>query len=114
MSLQANNEIALHVADPDVAERFYVDVLGCTVTDRKPDCISLTSGSLRLYLLRDPQPVHDRAIPSFDTPNRSAALEQLRQAGCTFVPIGPHAPGEVYVQDPYGVVFDVIERGGSA
>ena len=76
MSLQANNEIALHVAEPDVAERFYVDVLGCTVTDRKPDCISLTSGSLRLYLLRDPQPVHDRAIPSFDTPNRSAALER--------------------------------------
>ena len=31
-------------------------------------------------------------------------------AGCRLVPIGPHAPDGSYVQDPFGVVFDVIER----
>ena len=110
MPFTANNELALHVPDPAAAESFYVDVLGCAVFDRTPDCVSLTSGALRLYLLRDPAPTHDAVVPSFDVPDRAAALERLRAAGCTLVPIGPHAPGEHYVRDPFGVVFDVIER----
>ena len=107
---RANNELALHVADPEAAERFYVDTLGCRVFDRSPDCISLTSGALRLYLLRDPAPTHDRVVPSFDVADRAAALAALQAAGCTLVPIGPHAPGEMYVRDPFGVVFDVVAR----
>jgi catechol 2,3-dioxygenase-like lactoylglutathione lyase family enzyme len=106
----ANNELALHVADPNAAEEFYTQVLGCTVVDRTRDCVSLISGALRLYLLRDPDPTHDAVVPSFDVPNRAAALVRLQSAGCTLVPIGPHAPGESYVRDPHGIVFDVIER----
>ena len=110
MSFTANNELALHVPDPAAAESFYTEVLGCVVVDRTPDCISLTNGMLRLYLLRDPVRTHDAVVPSFDVPDRAAALARLAAAGCRFVPIGPHAPGEVYVQDPFGVIFDVIER----
>ena len=110
MKFSGNNEIALHVVDPSAAEDFYVKTLGCTVTNRTPDCISLTNGALRLYLLRDPVRTHDAVIPSFDVPDRTAALAQLQSAGCTLVPIGPHAPGEFYVRDPHGVIFDVIER----
>ena len=112
MIFSANNELALHVADPASAERFYTETLGCVVVDRTPDCISLTNGALRLYLLRDPHRSHDAVIPSFDVPNRAAALARLKAAGCSFVPIGPHAPGEFYVRDPHGVIFDVIERDG--
>jgi catechol 2,3-dioxygenase-like lactoylglutathione lyase family enzyme len=107
---RANDEMALHVADPAAAERFYVETLGCRVTDRSPDCVSLANGALRLYLLRDPAPTHDRVVPSFDVADRDAAIAALRAAGCTLVPIGPHAPGESYVRDPFGVVFDVIAR----
>jgi catechol 2,3-dioxygenase-like lactoylglutathione lyase family enzyme len=110
MNFTANNELALHVPDPAAAEAFYTGTLGCTVTDRTPDCISLTNGALRLYLLRDPVRTHDAVIPSFDVEDRAAALVQLLSAGCTLVPIGPHAPGEFYVRDPFGVIFDVIER----
>ena len=106
----ANNELALHVADPDVAESFYTRVLGCEVVSRTTDCIALRSGALRLYLLRDPLPGHEQVVPSFDVPDRSAALATLQAAGCTLVPIGPHAPGEHYLRDPYGILFDVIER----
>lgn len=106
----ANDELALHVADPAAAEGFYTGVLGCTVVSRTADCIALASGALRLYLLRDPAPIHDTVVPSFNVPNRAAALAQLEQAGCTLVPIGPHAPGEHYVRDPYGIIFDVVER----
>jgi len=49
-------------------------------------------------------------VPSFDVADRKAALATLQAAGCTLVPVGPHAPGEVYVKDPNGVVFDVTER----
>ena len=112
MTFFANNELALHVADPNAAEEFYTRMLGCTVVGRTPDCVSLTSGALRLYLLRDPVPTHDAVVPSFDVPNRAAALGLLQSAGCTLVPIGPHAPGESYVRDPHGIVFDVIERPG--
>jgi catechol 2,3-dioxygenase-like lactoylglutathione lyase family enzyme len=106
----ANNELALHVADPAAAEKFYTEVLGCVVFDRAPNCISLTNGALKLYLLRDPAPTHDAVIPSFSVTDRAAALAQLKSAGCALVPIGPHAPGEFYVKDPNGIIFDVVER----
>ena len=106
----ANNELALHVSDPATAESFYTNVLGCEVVNRTPDCIALRSGALRLYLLRDPTPGHEPVVPSFDVPDRAAAVAALRAAGCTLVPIGPHAPGEHYLRDPHGVLFDVIER----
>ena len=111
MTFTANDELALHVPDPAAAESFYTGVLGCTVFDRSDDCISLRNGALRLYLLRDPARTHDAVVPSFDVPDRAAALDLLRAAGCTLVAIGPHAPGGFYVQDPFGVVFDVVERG---
>jgi histidine triad (HIT) family protein len=110
VAFRANNELALHVPDPPAAESFYVDVLGCTVFDRTTDCISLENGALRLYLLRDPQPAHEQVVPSFDVPNRAEALARLQAAGCSLVPIGPHAPGEHYVRDPFGILFDVVER----
>lgn len=111
MRFAANNELALHVPDPAAAESFYTEVLGCVVTDRTPDCISLRSGALRLYLLRDPARTHDAVVPSFDVPDRAAAIAMLRDAGCTLVPIGPHAPDDFYLRDPSGVIFDVVERG---
>jgi len=106
----ANNELALHVPDPAAAESFYVETLGSVVFDRTPDCISLKNGALRMYLLRDPTPTHEQVVPSFDVPNRAEAIARLQAAGCTLVPIGPHAPGEHYVRDPFGVLFDLIER----
>lgn len=110
----ANNELALHVVDPGAAEAFYAGVLGCEVVSRTPDCITLSSGALRLYLLRDATQGHEPVVPSFDVPNRASALRELQAAGCTLVPIGPHAPGEHYVRDPHGVLFDVVERADRA
>ena len=111
-TLRANNELALHVPDPERAATFYADVLGCRIVSREPECIEVTSGPLRLFLLRDPAPTHDRVVPSFDVADRDAALSHLVASGCTLIPIGPHSPEGVYVCDPFGVVFDVIERPG--
>jgi catechol 2,3-dioxygenase-like lactoylglutathione lyase family enzyme len=113
-SFLASNELALHLPNPEAAELFYVRILGCDVVERTADCISLTSGALRLYLLRDPARTHDAVVPSFDVPDRAAALMALQAVGCKLIPIGPHAPNEVYVQDPFGIVFDLIERPDAA
>lgn len=112
LTFRANDELALHVPDPAAAEAFYAGVLGCRVTSRSEDCVALASGALRLYLLRDPERTHDAVVPSFDVSDRAAALATLQAAGCTLVPIGPHAPGDHYLRDPFGVVFDVVERQG--
>lgn len=105
-----NNELALHVGDPVAASTFYVNVMGCRLIDSNPQCVELTSGALRLFLLPDAEPTHERLVPSFSVPDRAAALATLQRAGCTLIPIGPHAPGDHYVRDPNGVLFDVIER----
>ena len=109
-SFRANNELALHVADPDAAAAFYERALGCRIANRTDGWIELASGALRLYLVRDPAPTHDRVIPSFDVADRAEAVRHLRDAGCTLVPIGPHSPDGHYLRDPSGVVFDVIQR----
>jgi hypothetical protein len=104
-TLQGNSELALHVADPASAVAFYTNVLGCTEISRSPDRIEVTSGALRLFLLRDPAPTHDgRPVV------RRSGLRTLGAAGWTLVPIGPHSPDGVYLRDPHGVLFDVIER----
>lgn len=112
-TFRANNELALHVPDPDAAARFYESVLGCRIAERLPEYIEVQSGALRLFLVRDPASTHDRVIPSFDVADRAAAVAHLQAHGCTPIPIGPHAPGGFYLRDPSGVIFDVIERSGA-
>lgn len=111
--IHGNNELALHVADPESAASFYTEVLGCTLIGADPDCVELVSGALRLFLLRDPSPSHEVVVPSFDVSDRAAELARLQAAGCTLEPIGPHSPDGSYVRDPFGVLFDVVERGSS-
>ena len=69
---RANNELALHVSDPTAAAVFYEGVLGCQVVRRAPDCIEITTGPLRLFLLRDPFGVVfdliERNSPTADPP----------------------------------------------
>ena len=82
--------------------------------DRTADCISLTNGALRLYLLRIR---HGRTTPWFRPSTcRTAARRWLncRRRDARYVPIGPHAPDDFYVKDPFGVVFDVVGRPDAA
>jgi hypothetical protein len=48
-------------------------------------------------------------IPSLDVPGYATARRHLEEAGCRLVPAGSHS-GAVYFQDPFGLVFDTIER----
>jgi catechol 2,3-dioxygenase-like lactoylglutathione lyase family enzyme len=110
MRFAANNELALHVPDPAAAAEFYTRVLGCRLVAREDVMVTLESGALRLYLLRDPTLRHRAPIPSYDVADREAERARLIAAGCRTVPIGPHAPEGEYFVDPFGFVFDIVER----
>lgn len=110
MIFTGNNELALHVPDVEEAERFYAGIMGFIVVERTAGWTELSSGVLRLFLVRDGTRTHEAVVPSFSVPNRQLAIEQLVAAGCHLVPVGPHSPDGYYVRAPNGVLFDVIER----
>jgi catechol 2,3-dioxygenase-like lactoylglutathione lyase family enzyme len=106
---RSNCEIAIHVPDLARAEAFYAGVLGFRVVARAQDQLEIDTGALRLFVNRDPDALRTY-IPSLDVPDYAAARRHLEAAGCSTVPAGPHDQA-VYFQDPFGFVFDIIERG---
>lgn len=108
VEFRSNSEIAIHVSDLARARAFYGDVMGFRVVASSDDCLELETGALRLYVNRDPLDTHS-FIPSFDVADREAARRRLEASGCTAVPIASGA-GPSYFRDPFGFVFDVIER----
>jgi catechol 2,3-dioxygenase-like lactoylglutathione lyase family enzyme len=105
---RSNCEIAIHVPDLARAEVFYAGVLGFRLVARSADQLEFDTGALRLYVNRDPDILRSY-IPSLDVPNYAAARRHLEAAGCKTVPAGAHS-GAVYFVDPFGLVFDIIER----
>jgi catechol 2,3-dioxygenase-like lactoylglutathione lyase family enzyme len=95
---------------PDLAwaEAFYAGVLGFRLLARSADQLEFDTGALRLYVNRDLEALRPY-IPSLDVPDYAAARRHLEEAGCQLVSAGSHS-GAVYFQDPFGLVFDIIER----
>jgi catechol 2,3-dioxygenase-like lactoylglutathione lyase family enzyme len=108
VAFRSNCEIAIHVPDLARAEVFYAGVLGFRLVARSADQLEFDTGALRLYVNRDPETVIPY-IPSLDVANYARARRHLEAAGCKLVSAGTHS-GAVYFQDPFGLVFDIIER----
>jgi catechol 2,3-dioxygenase-like lactoylglutathione lyase family enzyme len=109
VTFRSNCEIAIHVPDLARAEAFYGGVLGFRLPAKSADQLEFDTGSLRLYVNRDAAALIPY-IPSLDVPDYAAARRKhLEAAGCKIVPAGTHS-GAVYFQDPFGLVFDIIER----
>jgi catechol 2,3-dioxygenase-like lactoylglutathione lyase family enzyme len=105
---RANNEIAIHVADLGKAAHFYGDVLGFKLLGRTERQLEFDTGALRLYVNLDSRPMAG-FIPSFDVSDREAAREYLFALGCKPVLI-PSQPGLYYMRDPFGLMFDLVQR----
>lgn len=107
-SFRSNREVAIHAPDLARAEAFYAGVLGCRVLSRSDDQLAFDTGTLTLYVNRDHTARHSY-IPSFDVPDYAAARRHLEAAGCRTVSVSGH-DAAVYFMDPFGFVFDIIER----
>ena len=105
-AFHANREIAIHVPDLAPAEEFYGKTLGFRLVRRTLDQLEFDTGELRLYVNRDASSLIPY-IPSFDVDDYPAARRFLEAAGCTLKFAGDQA---TYYQDPFGFVFDIIER----
>lgn len=105
--LRSNREIAIHVSDLERAEAFYGKVLGFRLVRRSLDQLEFDTGELRLYVNRDSSSLISY-IPSFDVDDYSEARRFLEAAGCTLRFAGEQSVP--YFEDPFGFVFDVIER----
>lgn len=107
-AFRGNNEVAIHVPDLAKAEAFYVGVMGLRLIAKTSDQLTIDAGALRLYINRDSQ-LLQTFIPSFDVSNYSAARQHLEAAGTKTTSAGEHSPS-VYFRDPFGFVFDLVER----
>jgi catechol 2,3-dioxygenase-like lactoylglutathione lyase family enzyme len=108
---RSNSEVAVHVPDLGKAGHFYGEVLGFRLVSRTERQLEFDTGKLRLYVNLDSRPLHSY-VPSLDVADREAAREYLEAAGCKPVPISSQ-PGLYYMRDPFGMVFDLVERRDS-
>ena len=106
-AFRANADIAIHVDDLGAARAFYVGVLGLPLVEQSATHLAVDAGAFRLWINYDPAERRS-FVPSFDVPDATAAREVLLRAGCQIAHEG-HAGG-FYARDPFGFVFDVIER----
>ena len=105
--LRSNREIAIHVPDLARAEEFYGKRLGFRMVRRTLDQLEFDTGELRLYVNRDvSKPIS--YIPSFDVDDYHDARRFLEAAGCKVRFAGEQSVP--YFEDPFGFVFDIIER----
>ena len=105
---RSNREIAIHLPDLGRAKEFYCDTLGFRLLSASGTMLEIDTGELRLFVLHDPVGVSG-FVPSFDVPDSNEARRLLVAAGCATIPAGSH-PTNVYFKDPFGLVFDIVER----
>jgi catechol 2,3-dioxygenase-like lactoylglutathione lyase family enzyme len=105
--LRSNREIAIHVPDLAKAEEFYGKLLGFRMVRRSLEQLEFDTGELRLYVNLDKSGAI-AYIPSFDVEDYHRAREFLEGIGCNLRFAGDQAGP--YFEDPFGFVFDIIER----
>jgi hypothetical protein len=105
---RSNNEVAVHVADLGKAGHFYGEVLGFRLISRSERQLEFDTGKLRLYVNLDSRPLPSY-VPSLDVADREEAREYLEAAGCKPVAVSSQ-PGLYYMRDPFGMLFDLVER----
>ncbi len=104
ISFRSNQDVAVHVTDLAKAEEFYGDVLGFKLVTRGEDHLAFDTGTFRLWVNKDRKP--QSYVPSFSVPNFADARRHLEAHGCR----PATAKSTTYFMDPFGFVFDIIER----
>jgi len=85
------------------ATRFYEETLGFTVSSRTEGIVGLDTGSFVLYVEKGAPhgPVFDYLVADV-----AATRDTLIKAGCTLIEEDARVP-RCYLQDPYGLTFNL-------
>lgn len=102
-AFRSSRDVILRTADFDEAVSFYASVLGFPVSYSGTSLVGFETGSFCLYVEKGNThgPVFDVLVE--DVP---AAKARLVAAGCAVVEENPDVP-RCYIQDPYGLVFNI-------
>ena len=105
MEFKSNRDVAFDVSDIGEAERFYGEVMGFELVERKERTLVYMTGHLTLYIKESASP-HPPVL-SFSVEDLAEAKEYLMRNGCEIVVEWPKA---LYFRDPLGVIHDIIEK----
>ena len=103
MSLKSSRDVILRTPRWSEARRFYASVLGFDVVEESDSMLRVETGAIRLFVEKGAAhgPVFDFLVPDVQ-----AARDRLIAAGCVLVEVDPAVP-RCYLQDPFGVVFNL-------
>lgn len=104
MKYRSNNCIAIHITDLDKAEKFYSEIMGFHLKKKTNSQLEYDTGHFLLYINKDSD--LQLPIPSFTVKNVKAAKIELQEQGCTIL---EDRGDSLYFQDPFGIIYDIIE-----
>ena len=105
MSNQFGTDIIIRTANPKEAAAFYVKNLGFEVTDQAADMISIRGANINLFIEKGPAhgPVLEVLVKDV-----KATKQRLLGSGGKVILDESEVP-RVYIQDPYGLTYNVAE-----
>jgi hypothetical protein len=105
----SSRDVIIQTLDWEAATAFYETVLRLPVTHRSDRLMGFETGSFRLYVERGvrPGPVFDFLVTDV-----AATKRTLLASGCVVVDEDPAVP-RCYLQDPYGLVFNLGTRASN-
>jgi predicted enzyme related to lactoylglutathione lyase len=109
-AFQSSRDVIIQTDNWAKAIEFYETAMGFTVSHRSSNLMGFETGAFCLYVEKG-----NRSGPVFDflVPDMQAAKSRLLAAGCTVVEENPAIP-RCYIQDPFGLVFNIEEKSDSA
>ena len=102
-AFHSTRDVIIRTEAWEAATKFYAAVMGLPVSHRSDTLMGFETGSFCLYVEKgkDHGPVFEYLVPDVETAKR-----ELLAAGCNVVEENAAVP-RCYIQDPYGVVFNI-------
>lgn len=110
------HHVSINVDNVAAAARFYVDVLGLTARDDRPDFgvdgAWLDAGSQQLHLIAAKVPAGEGQHFALDVTDLDAAVAELRGRGVQVSDPSPVGTGrQAFLSDPSGNLVELHQRG---
>jgi len=107
INFKTDGDVAIHVTDLERAEKFYSNVLGFKLINKKKDQLVYQTGVLTLYVNKDSTVIP--FIPALEVKDFKKAKEHLIKNGCN-ITIEFEGSKALYFQDPFGITIDIVEK----
>lgn len=106
-AFRTDASISIHVPDIAAARRFYGEVLGFRLVKDDEDQLVFDTGALRLYVNWHPDPIS--FVPALRVRDVGTAKRHLVEGGARVLREWGGEKG-FYLQDPFGLLIDVVEE----